>query len=48
MDPREVEASIALFSEYRGYVLTPCHNLRANTPTANVVALYEAVRKRGL
>jgi uroporphyrinogen decarboxylase len=41
---REVRENIAIFGGGKGYVVAPCHNLQANTPTANVVALYEAVR----
>ncbi|MBI4891499.1 MAG: uroporphyrinogen-III decarboxylase-like protein [Acidobacteria bacterium] len=44
---KEVEENIAIFSECKGYVVAPCHNLQANTPTRNVVALYEAVRDFG-
>ena len=28
----------------KGYVVAPCHNLQPNTPTANILALYEAVQ----
>jgi len=28
--------------------VAPCHNIQANTPTANIVALYETVRRRGV
>jgi uroporphyrinogen decarboxylase len=45
---REVEDNIALFSGCKGYIVAPCHNIQANTPTANIVALYEAVQKREL
>ncbi len=44
---KEVEENIAIFSECKGYVVAPCHNLQANTPTRNVVALYEAVQEFG-
>lgn len=37
---REVEECRALLGDR--YVIAPCHNLQANTPTANVLALYEA------
>jgi uroporphyrinogen decarboxylase len=40
---REVRENIAIFRDTKGYVVAPCHNLQANTPTANVLALYEAV-----
>jgi uroporphyrinogen decarboxylase len=41
---REVEDNLAFFSTCKGYIVAPCHNIQANTPTANIVALYEAVR----
>lgn len=44
---REVRENIAIFRGAKGYVVAPCHNLQANTPTANVVALYGAVREYG-
>jgi len=44
---REVQENIRIFSKGRGYVVAPCHNLQANTPTANVIALYDAVRDFG-
>ena len=44
---REVRENIAIFRDAKGYVAAPCHNLQANTPTANVVALYDAVREYG-
>ena len=44
---REVADNIAIFSECKGYVVAPCHNLQVNTPTRNIVALYDAVREYG-
>ena len=44
---REVADNLRIFKNARGYIVAPCHNLQANTPTANVVALYEAVRELG-
>jgi uroporphyrinogen decarboxylase len=41
----EVQENLHLFSGGRGYVVAPCHNIQANTPTANVVAMYEAVHE---
>jgi uroporphyrinogen decarboxylase len=41
---REVGENLRIFRECRGYVVAPCHNVQANTPTENIVALYEAVR----
>ncbi len=39
----QVRENLVAFSKCKGYVVSPCHNLQANTPTANVVAMYEAV-----
>jgi len=44
---REVAENIRILGAGRGYVVAPCHNLQANTPTENVVALYEAVEEFG-
>ena len=41
----QVRENIAMFSAGRGYIVAPCHNLQANTPTENVVALYQAVHE---
>jgi uroporphyrinogen decarboxylase len=41
---REVAENIRIFSDAKGYVVAPCHNLQPNTPTANILALYEAIR----
>jgi uroporphyrinogen decarboxylase len=42
---REVRENIALFQSSKGYIVCPCHNLQVNTPTANVVAMYQAVHE---
>jgi len=42
---REVRESIRLFGHGRGYIVAPCHNIQANTPTENILALYEAVHE---
>lgn len=42
---RQVRENIETFSGGRGYIVAPCHNLQANTPTENVVALYSAVHE---
>ena len=42
---REVRENLRIFSRCRGYVVASCHNIQPNTPTANVVAMYEASRK---
>lgn len=44
---REVAENIQIFSRGKGYIVAPCHNLQANTPTRNILALYEAVRECG-
>ena len=44
---REVGENIRIFRKCKGYIVAPCHNLQSNTPTANVVALYEAVNEFG-
>lgn len=44
---REVQDNIRAFAGARGYIVAPCHNLQANTPTENVIALYDAVRDFG-
>lgn len=40
---REVRENIRIFRECRGYIVAPCHNIQPNTPTANILAMYEAV-----
>ncbi len=44
---REVRDNIRTFHACKGYVVAPCHNIQANTPTENIVAMYEAVREFG-
>jgi uroporphyrinogen decarboxylase len=44
---REVAENIRIFRQGKGYIVAPCHNLQPNTSTANIVALYEAVREYG-
>jgi uroporphyrinogen decarboxylase len=44
---QQVSENIAIFAGCKGYIVCPCHNIQANTPTANIVALYEAVREYG-
>lgn len=44
---QQVRENIGIFRGARGYIVAPCHNLQANTPTPNVVALYEAVAEFG-
>jgi uroporphyrinogen decarboxylase len=42
---REVADNIRIFRKGKGYVAAPCHNIQPNTPTANILALYEAVHE---
>ncbi len=44
---REVAENITVFKGCNGYIAAPCHNIQANTPTANILALYEAVHEFG-
>jgi uroporphyrinogen decarboxylase len=44
---REVADNIAAFRDCKGYVVAPCHNIQPNTPTRNILALYEAVHEFG-
>jgi uroporphyrinogen decarboxylase len=42
---RQVCENIELFRGGRGYIVAPCHNIQANTPTESILALYEAVQE---
>lgn len=42
---QQVLDNIRIFSGCRGYIVAPCHNIQANTPTENILALYDAVRE---
>lgn len=42
---REVKERIAIFGRGGGYVFNTVHNVQANTPRENLVALYEAVKE---
>jgi len=44
---REVEDNLRILGAGGGYILAPCHNVQANTPAENVVAMYEAAREMG-
>lgn len=39
----QVRQNIDLFRPGRGYIVAPCHNVQINTPTENILALYQAV-----
>ena len=42
---REVKERIAIFNRGGGFVFNTVHNVQANTPAENLVALYDAVRE---
>jgi uroporphyrinogen decarboxylase len=42
----EVRESIDLYAGAR-WICAPCHNLQAVSPTANIVALYDAIHQYG-
>jgi uroporphyrinogen decarboxylase len=42
---RQVQENIRILGAGKGYIVAPCHNIQANTPTANILALYDAVRE---
>ena len=44
---RNVRDTLAIMMPGGGYVLSPTHSIQDNSPTANVVAMYEAGRKHG-
>ncbi len=43
---REVRESVEIYRGSR-WICGPCHNLQPVSPTANIVALYEAIREVG-
>lgn len=43
---REVRESVAIYRGAR-WICAPCHNLQPVSPTANIVAMYEAIRELG-
>ena len=50
--PDDVRAEVkhlitTLASDQTGFIIAPCHNLQANTPLENIIALYEATRDYG-
>jgi uroporphyrinogen decarboxylase len=42
----EVKNAAAIFKDRR-WICAPCHNIQAVTPTANVIAMYQAIRAVG-
>lgn len=45
---REVGENIEIFGSCKGYIVAPCHNLQPITPTANILALYDAAHAYGM
>ncbi len=43
----EVRENVEIFGKGRGYIIAPCHNIQPITPTANILALYEAAQEYG-
>jgi uroporphyrinogen decarboxylase len=37
----------ALAADGTGYILAPCHNLQANTPMENILAMYDEAWRYG-
>jgi len=44
---QEVADNLRIFRDCKGYIVAPCHNLQPNTPTENILAMYNAVREFG-
>ena len=44
---QEVADNLRIFRDCKGYIVAPCHNIQPNTPTENILALYQAVREFG-
>ena len=44
---KNVQETLAVMMPGGGYILSPTHAIQDNSPTANVVAMYEAARKYG-
>ena len=50
--PEDVRAEVKMLieilgSDGTGFIIGPCHNLQANTPVENIVALYESANEYG-
>jgi uroporphyrinogen decarboxylase len=50
--PADVRAQVrrlvqTLAGDGTGYILAPCHNIQANTPVDNIIAMYDAAREFG-
>jgi uroporphyrinogen decarboxylase len=44
---QEVLDNLRILGDGGGYILAPCHNIQANTPVENVVAMYETCYEHG-
>ncbi len=44
----EVVENIRILGRGGGYIIAPCHNIQANTPPENVVAMYKKGYEEGL
>ena len=44
---QEVVDNIEILGAGGGYILAPCHNIQANTPPENIVAMYETAYEHG-
>jgi uroporphyrinogen decarboxylase len=44
---QEVLDNLHILGEGGGYILAPCHNIQANTPVENIVAMYETGYENG-
>jgi uroporphyrinogen decarboxylase len=44
---QQVVENIRILAKGKGYIVAPCHNFQPNTPTENILALYDAVREFG-
>lgn len=45
---REVESRIRIFGRNGGFVYNAIHNIQAKTPTANLMAMFDTLRKTGI
>jgi len=43
---RQVAERVRIFSQKHGYVFNPIHNIQCNTPTENVLAMFEALGRK--
>jgi len=43
---KEVRESIEIYRDAR-WICNPCHNIQPNTPTANIVAMYDTIHRLG-